>query len=66
MTYQSCLDKKTTYLFSPSCRSDSLAVALVEMKVKVVQSHLTLCNPMTLACQAPLSMEFSRQEYWSG
>ena len=20
----------------------------------------------TLACQAPLSMEFSRQEYWSG
>ena len=21
---------------------------------------------MTVACQAPLSMEFSRQEYWSG
>ena len=22
--------------------------------------------PWTVACQAPLSMEFSRQEYWSG
>ena len=22
--------------------------------------------PSTIACQAPLSMEFSRQEYWSG
>ena len=24
------------------------------------------CNPWTVACQAHLSMEFSRQEYWSG
>ena len=23
-------------------------------------------TPWTVACQAPLSMEFSRQEYWSG
>ena len=23
-------------------------------------------TPLTVACQAPLSMEFSRQEYWSG
>ena len=23
-------------------------------------------NPWAVACQAPLSMEFSRQEYWSG
>ena len=23
-------------------------------------------TPRTVACQAPLSMEFSRQEYWSG
>ena len=23
------------------------------------------CNPWTVACQAHLSMEFSRQEYWS-
>ena len=30
------------------------------------QSCLTLCESMDVACQAPLSMEFSRQEYWSG
>ena len=23
-------------------------------------------SPWTVACQAPLSVEFSRQEYWSG
>ena len=28
--------------------------------------HLTLCGPMTVACQPPLSMGFSRQKYWSG
>ena len=36
------------------------------VKVKVAQPCLTLCNPWTIACQAPLSMEFSRQFYWSG
>ena len=30
-------------------------------------SHLQLfATPQTIDCQAPLSMEFSRQEYWSG
>ena len=34
---------------------------------EVAQSCLTFCDPMDcIACQAPLSMEFSRQEYWSG
>ena len=32
--------------------------------------HLQLCptfaTPQPVACQAPLSMGFSRQEYWSG
>ena len=27
---------------------------------------MTLCDPMTIAQKVPLSMEFSRQEYWSG
>jgi len=27
---------------------------------------LLFATPWTVACQAPLSMEFSRQEYWSG
>ena len=31
--------------------------------VLVVQSCLTLCDPMD--CHAPLSMGFSRQKYWS-
>ena len=33
----------------------------------VAQSCPALCNPeTTVASQAPLSMGFSRQEYWSG
>ena len=32
----------------------------------VAQLCLTLYHPMTVAHQAPLSMEFSRQKYWSG
>ena len=26
----------------------------------------TLVTPQTVVCQAPVSMAFSRQEYWSG
>ena len=33
---------------------------------EVTQSCPTLCHPMDCSYQAPLSMEFSRQEYWSG
>ena len=33
-------------------------------KSKVAQSCPTVCDPMTVAYQAPLSMGFSRQEYW--
>ena len=32
----------------------------------VTQSCLTLCDPWTAAHKTPLSMEFSRQEYYSG
>ena len=35
-----------------------------KVKVLVAQSSSTLCNPTTTTCQAPPSMEFSRQEYW--
>ena len=31
-----------------------------------LQSYLPLCDPMDEACQAPLSMGSSRQEYWNG
>ena len=34
--------------------------------MKVTQSCPTLVTPWTVARHVPLSMEFSRQEYWSG
>ena len=48
---------------SPCC------VFLAEKNVlcaKSLQLCLTVCDPWTLACQAPLSMGFSQKEYWSG
>ena len=40
---------------------------LKKVKALVAQLCLTLCAPMNyIADQAPLTMEFSRQEYWSG
>ena len=36
------------------------------MRVKSLQSCLTLATPWAIACQAPLSMRFLRQEEWNG
>ena len=37
------------------------------VRAQSLQSFLTLCDPRDcIAHQAPLSMGFSRQEYWSG
>ena len=36
------------------------------VRAKSIQLCLILHNPITVECQAPLSMVFSRQEYWSG
>ena len=45
---------------------ESKIVLSIIMKVKVAHSCPTLCDSMDyIVCQAPLSMEFSRQEYWS-
>ena len=38
----------------------------IRYSVLVTASCPTLCDPGTVARQAPLSMGFSRQEYWSG
>ena len=38
---------------------------IVCVHAKLLQSCLTV-SLWTVACQAPLSMGFSRQEYWSG
>ena len=39
---------------------------IVGVKVLVPHSCLNLATQRTVARQAPLSMDFSRQEYWSG
>ena len=41
-------------------------IAREKNKMLIAQSGTTLCNPMAVAHQAPLSMGFSRQEYWRG
>ena len=45
-----------------------LIIHILTCCVLVTKLCLTLCDPMgwTIACQVPLSMGFSRQEYWSG
>ena len=42
------------------------AVLLLCVCVLVAQLCPTLCESMDFAHQSSLSMEFSRQEYWSG
>ena len=38
---------------------------LISESANSLQSCLTFCDPMTVTYQAPPSMGFSRQEYWS-
>ena len=53
--------------FIPSSADGHLGCFCVLVVVLASQSCPTLCNPMDcVACQAPLSLGFSRQEYWSG
>ena len=51
-------------------RANSLHLQLMTPRIASVLSHFSrvrLCaTPWTVAHQAPLSMGFSRQEYWSG
>ena len=48
------------------CTSSQLC-RLVTLVVVIMLSHVwRFVTPWTVACQAPLSMGFSRQEYWSG
>ena len=39
---------------------------LLKICVCVAQSCPTLATPWAVACQTPLSIEFSKLEYWSG
>ena len=55
-----CNESKTDLLFSCS------VYVLGCVCTKSLQLCLALCKPWTVAHQAPPSMGFSRQEYWSG
>ena len=47
------------------CPPERKFLAACHRTVAHVLSHVWLCNSMDCRPQAPLSMEFSRQEYWS-
>ena len=59
----------TAFRFKPSvfyCDSFCVCVCVCVCVCLCVLSLSQLCPTLwTVACQAPLSMEFSRQEYWS-
>ena len=48
------------------CEKGSIYIDFFKMKVESVSRVQLFVSPWTVACQAPLSLEFSRQEYWSG
>ena len=50
-----------------SCPLISILLPFIECVCAQLLSSIQLfAAPWTIACQAPLCMEFSRQEYWSG
>ena len=51
---------------SPRVRPPGLLLVTVSVHVKSLSHVQLFVTPWTLARQAPLSMEFSGQEYWSG
>ena len=49
------------------CESHGVCVCVCVCVYVQSLNHVWLCaTPWTVACQAPLCMQFSRQEYWSG
>ena len=56
----------TTFQMYPVPKCFTSKPVKEKKKVLVTQSCPTLCDPWTIAHQAPLSMEVSWQEYWSG
>ena len=58
--FQTCLP------LSLPCETEACGSPARGKKVFLAQSCLTPCDPMDCSPQALLSIEFSRQEYWSG
>ena len=57
-----------SWLFASGCQGIGASVSILPMKGGglLAKSCPTLMIPWTVAHQAPQSMGFSRQEYWSG
>ena len=58
--------KETLFKFMFNWKIIDLQCSVGYVCVLVAQSCLTLCDLRNAAHQAPLSIEFSRQTYWSG
>ena len=65
MLYSSSLVNRFTLIKK---ENDSLGFSIYvkKWKCQLLSSVQLFVTPWTATCQAPLSMEFSRQEYWSG
>ena len=75
VTYEQCLNYYGPFKFVIGFLTHSRTHTLISLKSGqileltvslVAQSCPTLCDPWTVACQAPLYMEFFRQEYGCG
>ena len=58
-----------TYMYGqvPFCSPKTITTLLIgHVHAKSLQPCAALHSSMPVACQAPLSMGFSRQKYWSG
>ena len=55
------LKHKKKYCLQQHCKNYKYLACVL-----LTQSCLILCDPMDCRCQAPLPVEFSRKEYWSG
>ena len=61
------LPPETTHISFSTCSSQGLQLMCASWKKCQFPSYIQLfAIPWTVACQAPLPMGFSRQEYWSG
>ena len=66
ISYGTLFGKKVSLQVKLKMMSEEIILAYLWFGGLVTKSCLTLVTPGTVACQAPLSMGFSRQEYWSG
>ena len=48
------------------CLFSFVSCGFIPLEVLAAQLCRTLCGPMPVDHQAPLSMDFSKEEYWSG